>query len=309
MEVIPYAGAGALSTVSSAIPWGQVARYVGLEAVAAAGRYTRNTIIPGSQRYLEKHLPKLNLKASDFYEGNSSNAGMVRYGKRKASSPIVVMPAKRAYKPSIGAMVVRGSTRTGGFYGRYNQSRGSRGERKFFDTALSFGVDLTGEVPATGQLNLIPQGVTESTRVGRKCTIKSIQIRGICYSSATVPEDIAYIYLVQDSQANGAAAAVTDVLTNSTMSTAMINLANSQRFRILKRFIIHPKASAGVAAAYETSVVKVDFYKKCNIPLEFSSTTGALTELKSNNLFLLAGSASVDDGLAFAGTCRLRFDD
>jgi len=69
-----------------------------------------------------------------------------------------------------------GYDRTGGSYGRY---AGRGAELKFFDTSLSFLFDTTGEVPATGQLVLIPQGVTESTRVGRKCVIKSVHLKGI----------------------------------------------------------------------------------------------------------------------------------
>jgi len=67
-----------------------------------------------------------------------------------------------------------GVDRTGGYYGRF---AGRGAELKFFDTATSFSIDTSPEVPATGQLVLIPQGVTESTRVGRKCVIRSIQGR------------------------------------------------------------------------------------------------------------------------------------
>jgi len=70
-----------------------------------------------------------------------------------------------------------GVDRTGGYYGRF---AGRGAELKFFDTATSFSIDTSPEVPATGQLVLIPQGVTESTRVGRKCVIRSIQDDGIC---------------------------------------------------------------------------------------------------------------------------------
>ena len=39
------------------------------------------------------------------------------------------------------------------------RKKSSGEELKFFDTALSFTCDATGEVPATGQLALIPQGI------------------------------------------------------------------------------------------------------------------------------------------------------
>lgn len=195
--------------------------------------------------------------------------------------------------------------------GRYQKTS----ELKFFDTALSFLVDTTGEVPATGQLTLIPQGVTESTRIGRRCTIKSIQIRGTAVwnpAAGNVGATISYIYLVWDKQCNGAAASVTDVLTSNLMSTALANLENSDRFIILKRFVIPQQSEAGVNGAFSINQFPIDYYRKCNIPIDFdsSASTGALTTIKSNNLFLLAGSEAVtDDLVSVNGTCRLRFSD
>lgn len=203
-----------------------------------------------------------------------------------------------------------GYTRTEGFYGRY---AGPNSELKFFDTTNSFLFDATGEVPATGQLNLIPQGVTESQRVGRKCVIKSIHMRGIAVNVPAAAANSAttcYMYVVLDTQCNGAAAAVTDVLSSNNLSIAFNNLANSQRFRILKKFAWKFQATAGATTAYNNSIIMYKWNKKCNIPLEFSSTTGAITEIRSNNIFLLAGTdGQTDDIVTLAGNTRVRFSD
>lgn len=208
-----------------------------------------------------------------------------------------------------------GYERISGFYGRYN--KGPSSELKFFDTTLSFLIDATGEVPATGQLALIPQGVTESTRVGRKANVKSINVKGnvtfvpVAYTDAAV----CTVYVVQDKQCNGAAAAVTDVYTSSNLSIGMINMANSERFRILKKFTwtVKPEMWDGTSMGIGYTVLPFEWYSKCDIPLEFSSTTGAITEIKSNNIFLLAscqnGLVPVDDKASVSGTCRLRFGD
>jgi len=211
----------------------------------------------------------------------------------------------------IRAQGMQGVARTGGFYGRF---QGPSGELKFFDTALAFLVDATGEVPATGQLALIPQGVTQSTRVGRKATVKSIQVRAQLTdlpAAAAVAATTIYLYLMQDTQCNGAAAAVTDVLTSSDFAQGMVNMANSSRFKILKRWVMDFNAAAGVATAFNRTAKHIEFYKRCNIPLEFSSTTGAITELRSNNLFLMAGTGggASDDTVSLTGTCRLRYSD
>lgn len=248
------------------------------------------------------------MKYSPYKRGRVMQTGRYQKYKTTRANP-------RSYARRRVTRAQRGSVRTGGFWGRYNNGDNGLNERKFFDTALSFTVDATGEVPATGQLNLIPQGVTQSTRVGRKCCIKSIHIRAGAYylpAADTVGSTISYIYLVLDKQCNGAAAAVGDVLTGSTMASAMVNMANSERFVILKRFVIPFQAGAGTAASFGQDRKPLEFFHKCNLPLEFSSTTGAVTELKSNNLFLLAGSdgaSGTDDAVNIEGTCRLRYSD
>lgn len=241
-------------------------------------------------------------------------AGSNGYGARAKTTKLIqgvkrsaLISAKRAVQ---AMQLVPGRERISGYYGRFT---GRDAEYKFFDTALSFNVDATGEVPASGQLNLIPQGVTESTRVGRKATIKSLQIRArLVYTpaAAATASTIVFIYVVLDKQCNGAAAAITDVLTSNDMSGAMVNLANSERFIILKKFKIYFTAPSGVSGAYNNIDRHIEYYKRCNIPIEFSSTTGAITEIKSNNIFLLAGTdQSGDDLVGVAGTCRLRFSD
>jgi len=195
---------------------------------------------------------------------------------------------------------------------RCHRFAGRGAELKFFDTALSFGVDATGEVPATGQLVLIPQGVTESTRVGRKATIKSIQMKFLAQfapGAAATAASHAFVYLVQDTQCNGAAAAITDVLTGTNMSAALINLANSGRFKIIKKWKARCVSTAGATTAYNNTVQHFEWYKKCSIPIEDSSTTGAITEIKSNNLFWFTVAVGSDDTIVITGITRVRFSD
>jgi len=235
--------------------------------------------------------------------------------KRARSGTITINTAPKSAPASKRPRVVPGMTRTTGFYGRFGQNAkaaGNKPELKFFDTTLAFVIDATGEVPATGQLNLIPQGDTESTRDGRSATIKSIQIRGMIkadFGAAANPFGVTYMYLVLDKQANGAAAAVSDVLTNATMTNGMFNLENSARFVILKKWVHDWTPQAGATTAFGAVARHVEFYKKVDIPITWSSTTGAITEIRSNNLFLIAGASSsaLDDLVGFNGVCRLRF--
>lgn len=186
-------------------------------------------------------------------------------------------------------------------------------ELKFHDLGLNFLFDSLGEVPATGQLNLIAQGDTESTRDGRQCNLESIQMRLLArfdpgVGTPATGAGTCHMYVVLDKQANGAAAAITDVVQTTNLATALINLNNSRRFRIIKKFKFTFEPKSGVSGAFNTQVLHKEWYKKLNIPLDFQGTTGAITELRSNNLFLIAGSDGfTDDTVNLTGAMRLRF--
>lgn len=186
-------------------------------------------------------------------------------------------------------------------------------EIKSFDTALNFNIDATGEIPATGQLVLIPQGAGAETRNGAKCVIKSIQIRGSLGNvpaAAATSSSTAHIYLIWDKSPNGAAAAVADVFTGTNFASAMRNITNYHRFTVLKHFYKTFTPNAGVTGAYNNEQFHWEFYKKVNIPLEFNATAGAITELTRNNIFLMCSTETAsDDTIQMAGRCRVTFDD
>lgn len=186
-------------------------------------------------------------------------------------------------------------------------------ELKFFDTAISFTADATGEVPATGQLTLIPQGDGESSRDGRMAYIKSVLCRLIVSyapgAAATAATNV-FLFLVQDMQANGAAAAVTDVMTSTNLAQALHNLSNAGRFRVIKKWRINLTAQAGATTAYNNTIKSIDWYKQLDIPVSYSGASGAITEIKSNNLFLMCGTdGASDDLVTVGGNFRLRFYD
>lgn len=234
---------------------------------------------------------------------------------------------KNARMMAIGALrlsraprapVIPGVSRVAGFYGRYS---GSAPELKFFDTALTFSADATAEVGGTavlGQVSLIPQGVTQSTRVGRKATVMSIYTHGIAVfvpaAAATASTNV-YMYLIQDTQTNGAAATIsgdTGIFTSNQLHVANMNLANGQRFKILKKWVMNFTSPAGATTAYNNVSKTWQFYKKCQIPIEYDAAadTGALTTIRSNNIFFAYGTdGQSDDLVTFVGTCRLRFAD
>lgn len=192
-------------------------------------------------------------------------------------------------------------------------SKLNKQESKAFDTSLNFLVDQTGEIPATGQLCFVTTGDTLNNRDGAVIQVKSLQLRGtLTYAPAAAATSAAnaYIYVVQDRQANGAVPGITDILTSNDMSVALGNVPNQYRFKILKRIVFTLQSQAGVTTAYNNVKAQFDEYIKFPMPLElrYTASAGAITDLASNNIFLLAGSdAGQDDTITVLGTARLRF--
>lgn len=205
-----------------------------------------------------------------------------------------------------------GYDRRSGYYGRYAPSGA---ELKFHDVDVNdVSIAQNGTILNSGSVNLIAQGVTESTRVGRKCTIRKILWRYnmiLNASGAINTSETVRMILYQDKQCNGAAATVTDILESDNYQSFR-NLANSGRFKILmdRVYSLQHTAGAGDGTANDAAPLDVNdqFYQDCNIPLEFNSTTGAITEIRSNNLGVLilgrTGLVSQMDS-----KMRLRFSD
>lgn len=187
-------------------------------------------------------------------------------------------------------------------------------ELKFFDTQHSFTFDTTGEVPATGQLNLIPQGVNEQERIARKITIKKIDMKlNIQPNTVTYIGSAIRLMLVQDKQCNGAAATYSgqNGVLDSDITTAFRNLENTDRFIVHKDWYMPIIPTAGEVAAFNRKMHCLKFSKSVNIPIEFDSSaiTGVIGTIRSNNLFLLARTSLDDDIHEVTGTTRLRFVD
>ncbi len=189
------------------------------------------------------------------------------------------------------------------------------GELKFHDVDLDDAVVATGGT-VTPTIAIIPQGVTEIQRVGRKCTINAIGWR----FSVSLPEvdgvatppnpDTVRVLLFQDKQANKATAAVTDILESADYQS-FNNLANKGRFRTLmdRTYAINYTTGLGIGADGDYTSVRVEdsFFGKCNIDIEYTAATGDIDEITSNNIGVLLISQA---GVAkFDSKFRLRFTD
>ncbi len=211
----------------------------------------------------------------------------------------------------------RGYLRRAGFYGRYSNG----GELKFHDIDVDDAIVATGgSIQNGGTINIIPQGVLENTRVGRKCTIKAINWRyvvsvpAVDATGAAREGDVVRMILYVDKQTNGATAAVLDILQTADFQS-FNNLSNKGRFRILmdRTHVVNYLSGTGSGGAadndYSRATLTGSYYKKCAIPIEYddSASTGVLTTIRTNNLCCLFIS---EQGIAgVASKFRLRFSD
>ncbi len=213
---------------------------------------------------------------------------------------------QRAFRP--------GFDRTGGNFGRF----GKAGEMKFHDVAInSVAVANTWTIFNSGSINLIAQGTTESERIGRKVTIKKILIRVLMtqptHTNLAASDDLVRWVVYVDKQANGATAAsdgIAGIMVADSPNTFR-TLANTGRFAILLDQVVNMNvmAAAGNGTANDTAEIikQRKFFKSVNIPLEFNSTAGAITEIRSNNIGVMA--ISIGGTITFAASVRLRFTD
>ncbi len=223
--------------------------------------------------------------------------------------------ASRQRKRTAIARRQRGFVSTRGFFGRFS---GPNAELKFLDqdindaTIASAGTIFTnGSAEAT--LLRITQGTGETNRIGRKCTIKSINwrfnIRLPEGTATTTTSDTVRIILYLDKQCNGAAATAVGILETDDYQS-FNNLANKSRFRTLmdRTYDLNTDLSGdGTTVDSPRFNMNDSLFKRVNIPIEYDSTVGAIAEIRSNNINMLIlsknGLCTLDSKM------RLRFSD
>lgn len=206
------------------------------------------------------------------------------------------------------------------FPGRMSRSGA---ELKFLDTDLVANPIVANAGYLVPSLNIVPQNATESGRIGRSLTIKSIQCRIQATGSNDLNGELIRVTLVLDKQCNGAAPAIGDILAavgGNVTSLNHPNLDNSSRFVILAD-LTHTLQSqaervstlAGSTTTVTSCVPAVSsfmFNKRVNIPVLYDAAfaDGRLVTIRSNNLVLLFTSTSSTDAYG-RGVCRIRYSD
>ncbi len=213
----------------------------------------------------------------------------------------------------------KGRFRKVGVYGRYNRGFGKNRELKWLDTVIA-GVNLTqtGGTNVSNCLNVLPQGLNASERIGNKVTVKSIAVKMRYQLASSIGTAATFnrfkVALVLDRQANGVTAPWDECFEDQTVDTHR-NLTAQARFKVLRSWT---KAVNQIAPAYDSAVPQsynnahigsMTFYKRCNIPIYFDGVTGAIATVQSNNLAILGLMGSVAPNVTISATVRIRYSD
>lgn len=199
---------------------------------------------------------------------------------------------------------------------KFKRAGRSSAEVKFRDTTLGATTNASAGVIATDSLlKAITEGNTDQTRIGNRITVKSVMLRGqVLLPSATdnlLTSQIVRIIVYLDRQANGATAAVTDILASADFRS-FNNLDNSDRFRTLAETTIDLNAQGATpsGAAFTFGEVTQSFFLKAklNLDCKFKGNAGTVADLSSNNIGVLVISQT--DALGtFNFIARVRYTD
>jgi len=220
----------------------------------------------------------------------------------------------------------RGFSRNTGAYKRFDSKGylppGVTRELKFAQASEHYNTGPANPgiiLPTTagGSMCVIPQGSKAYEREGRKIVISEINLRCFVVNVlAGAKESISHRFiLVLDSQCNGTAATPVEVLNSNALAPqglvwAAKNHYNGNRFKFIldETWTSDPVTDAANSAQTSHNIIK-SF--KTNIPIiwnDQSATTGAIAQIKSNNLFCIYLNSSAGNA-DFMFNYELRYYD
>lgn len=205
-----------------------------------------------------------------------------------------------------GPLVVPGVTRSGGAFVR---AQPFSGEKKYKDTDVAnVTIPNTGVVHPT--LLGIDQGATEITRVGNRIRLKNVNI----FFSFSIPstataadaEDVIRIIFFVDTQCNGLAPGVTDILKTANF-LSFRNMNQADRFVILKDkvFAMNSMSANGTACVALHRHVKMSW--KGDKLITYGGGGDTVSALKSTNVAVMVISASGNAQIQYK--CRVKYTD
>lgn len=264
--------------------------------------------------------------------GNRRTGGLYRLSSKPGGRTRLSAELKFKDKAIIASGIPAAADTSGVSYVRYNNLVSAN----FLECGYlySLGSIFTG----------LETGAGANQRIGRKITVKSILFDLNFWGNADAANYdkdpiIFKLWFVMDKQANGTTLDASDIMTYvpgligtdvGVQAPEMVTsfqpyIANRQRFSILKEYrgvfkptVVSQRTSGagGGSVADQKTYKNIQFYKRCNIPIEYGGAagTGDITEIKSNNIGAIFGFSKTngtnhDAYATMYGYVRIRFQD
>lgn len=161
----------------------------------------------------------------------------------------------------------------------------------------------------------VATGTDYNNRKGRRINVVSIQLRGyMSYPGAASNETdstMCRIMIIEDSQTNGAAPTMANIL-QAVTPTSFMNLDNRERFKVHydRMFTVTPfNTNTTASDGLTNNTPTINFYKKCNIPVVFEGTAATVGSVSSGALWLVTLGSQATTALRFTASVRVRFVD
>lgn len=166
-------------------------------------------------------------------------------------------------------------------------------------------------------LNGIALGSENNNRIGRKVLLKSLYLRLFISKVAGTAQNYSFpvrILIVYDRQTNGAAPALSDILSSATGAAVESpnNLNNVDRFYTCYDITREVQVTGGNSTNYTFTGVYMTKYCKLNLPQTFKSSAGTtVSDIATGSMYLfaIADSTAATAICSVAGIARLRFCD
>lgn len=215
---------------------------------------------------------------------------------------------KLRYKNKRGRYITR-------YRRRYPKPFYSRIRRRMYKIARQLNVEYKEHnVQFTGNtisqtltiqnLNLIDQGTTDITRIGRQIKITRVNIKGVFAINASATMTFVRVLVLIDKQVNQATFSASDLLFDTSANdncVSLINLDNKGRFKILYDKII--------ALSPSNAVGKFNYNKMMNLPIVYDNTGNGVADLTQKSLYLCFVSNEATNTPAVTLHARVRYVD
>lgn len=193
-------------------------------------------------------------------------------------------------------------------------------ERKNKDVVANYTLPISGNFSAPSLISAVAVGGDPNTRVGRRVTMKSVNMRYILTCTAIPaggPDGLCpnrvRIVLIYDKAPNGVLPAITDIFDPTSTFTSMLDLNNADRFVVIADEMseqVQEKTGAGVVGQ---ALCSGTCYRKINMESVYGSAGGTITDVKTGAIYIMmcgdATTLPTSATFAVSALTRIRYTD